>query len=150
MTQISGKLVKHTIGTTELMAHINEQATIELPTVDVSKIKEGDMVLVKSFVMKDKYAGVDYLYLSKPGRSLVDELNCSIVAHFPKQEEPKAELPEIVDLYENIYRGKTWECFGKLEDVVNKLLKVVREQQDTLKQMQGNIAELSEKIERGK
>jgi hypothetical protein len=147
MTQISGKLVKHTIGTTELMANINEQATIELPTVDFKNVKEGDDVWLK---IRVKQIHNDW-YFAGEG-DFGHSLHCDkryLVAHFPKQEEPKAELPEIVDLYENIYRGKTWECFGKLEDVVNKLLKVVREQQDTLKQMQGNIAELSEKIGRG-
>lgn len=130
MTQISGKLV----GTIKPYGDV----TIELPEVDVSKIKEGDEVWVKMSIDKIH----NEFYFSGKGE-FGHHFHCDkryVVYHSNKKAEPKAELPEEID---NVDDEVFTLDMRSIKIAINQIIKVVREQQDTLKQIQ-------EKIERWK
>ena len=71
MTQISGKLLDDTIVR-------GEEVTIELPPVDLEKIKAGDEVWIRQEVRERKPGDI---YFSSPTIKGID----SVVAHFPQQ-----------------------------------------------------------------
>jgi len=175
MTQISGKLAHWK--ESDMAVHHIGNVTIELPTVDVSKIKEGDKCWVEMYTIRDP--DNNELYFGFPSSLWVK--NQHPIAHFPKQEvkqerppcticgkryclclsqykpkehkcldcttmeecdnasksEPKAELPEEIHMETDILLQ---------EDIVKAINKLIR----VVKQMQGDIAKLSEKIESGK
>jgi len=171
MTQISGKLVKHYVCGDDIHVGFNELATIELPAVDINKFKAGDKVWLEYTLRKNIYNLLEPDYdqyhvhiahfpkqevnQERPPCTICGKRYCLCLSQYKPKEhkcldcttmeecdnasksEPKAELPEEIHMETDILLQ---------EDIVKAINKLIR----VVKQMQGDIAKLSEKIESGK
>lgn len=103
------------------------RATIIPDTVDVSKIKEGDEVWVKAGVQGDNalFISVECEINSEYGKS-------RIIAHFPKQKNPKVELPDEINFEAIIVKdnkGVDTTLLFKTIESLNQLIAYLKQQE---------------------